>query len=113
MIYVITTLAANTADLAPNSISGEQYLSALVGVVLPILVALVTKVSTSATAKSLLLLVLSGVSGFLTEAMSANFMWQQALFGTVLTFVIGTAMLFGLWKPTGVDSKAKNVLVKD
>lgn len=121
MIHVITDLATGfvplageTAEVAPNAIGGSQYLSAIIGVFLPIIVALVTKYSTSATTKSILLLFLSGVSSVLTELMNdANFDFQQALFGAVMTFVIGVASLFGLWFPTGVDAKAKGVLVKD
>lgn len=109
MIYTITTLAADT-PVAPEAISGSQYLSALIGVLIPILVALVTKHATSPTIKSLLLLVLSTVSGFLTELLNnANFILEQAVFGSVLAFVVGTATLFGLWKPTGVDDKLKRV----
>ena len=109
MIYTITTLAADT-PVAPEAISGSQYLSALIGVVIPIAVALVTKHATSAKVKSLLLLVLSVVSGFLTELLNnANFVLEQAAFGAVLAFVTGTAALFGLWKPTGVDDSLKKV----
>ena len=109
VVYAITTLAADT-PVAPEGISGSQYLSALIGVVIPILVALVTKHATSPTVKSLLLLGLSAVSGFLTELLNnANFNLEQAVFGAVLTFVVGTAALFGLWKPTGVDDKLKKV----
>jgi VIT1/CCC1 family predicted Fe2+/Mn2+ transporter len=111
---MVLAAVGDTASVAPNSIGGAQYLSALIGVVLPILVALVTKNAHSATLKSVLLLILSAVSGFLTELQtSGNFVWQQALFGAVMTFVVGVATLFGLWKPTGVDAKAKSTLVKD
>jgi Na+/H+-translocating membrane pyrophosphatase len=114
-VYVITTLVSeNNTVVAPEGISGSQYLSALIGVVLPIVVALVTKHTQSAQLKSLLLLALSTLSGFLTEMLNDDaFVWEQALYGAVITFVIGVATLFGLWRPTGVDNAAKNVLVHD
>jgi hypothetical protein len=116
MVYAITTLAAENVTI-PDPVAGSihtvQVVSLLIGVFIPILVGLVTKVTTNATVKSLLLLGLSAVSGFLTEFVnSANFVWQQALLTTVMTFVIGVATHFGLWAPTGVTAKAQNVLVK-
>lgn len=109
-VYVITTLVADETPVAPDAISGSQYLSALVGVVLPILVALVTRHATSPAIKSLLLLLLSAVSSVLTEALNdAAFNWQQSIFGAVLTFIVGFATYLGLWKPTGVDDKLKKV----
>lgn len=112
-MIVIFTVSGGTA-VAPEGIGGSQYLAALIGVVLPILVALVTKYTTRPIVKSLLLLVLSTVTGFLTEMLNdAAFNFEQALFGTVLTFVTGVATLFGLWMPTGVDAKAKATLVHD
>lgn len=103
-------LYATDTPVAPDGISGSQYLSALIGIVLPILVALVTKWSTSSAVKSILLLLLSVLTSFLTEALNdANFNWQQAVFGTVLTFVVGVASLYGLWRPTGVSGKAQSV----
>lgn len=107
-------VALDATPVAPEGIGGSQYLSAIVGVVIPILVAIVTKHSTSATVKSVLLLLLSGVSGFLTEMINdAAFNWQQALFGAILTFVVGVASYFGLWKPTGVDAKLKESVISD
>lgn len=107
-------VALDATPVAPEGIGGSQYLSAIVGVLIPILVALVTKHSTSPAVKSILLLLLSGVSGFLTEMINdASFNWQQALFGAVLTFVVGVASFFGLWKPTGVDAKLKETGISD
>jgi hypothetical protein len=48
-------------------------------------------------------LALSAVTAFLTEYVnSANFVWQQALLTTVVTFVVSVATYYGLWKPTNV-----------
>lgn len=112
--YVVglVALAADSVNPAATSISTVQVASLLIGVFLPILVGFVTKEVTSPTTKSLLLLALSAVSGFLTEFVnSADFVWQQALLSTIVTFVIGVATHYGLWKPTGVSAKARDTLV--
>lgn len=103
-------LADATIDPTDNTgFTTVQIASVLLGTVLPILVGLVTKKVTSRSIKAVLLLALSAVAGFLTELInSANFVWQQALLSTLITFVTAVAMHFGLWQPTGVSEKAQN-----
>lgn len=95
-----------------TTISAFQLVTLIVGVLLPILVAVVTKYEDSPRVKSLLLLVLSGVTGVLNSWLVApnGFDWAQAIWGGVTTFIIGVATLFGLWKPTGVNEAAKKTL---
>jgi hypothetical protein len=102
-------------DPASNTgLSTVQVASLLVGIGLPLLVGFVTKSSTSSTVKSLLLVALSCVSGFLTEFInSSNFVWQQALLTSIVTFVVGVAAHYGVFVPTGVTAKAQRMLVKD
>lgn len=97
-----------------TTITNFQLVTLIVGVFLPILVALVTKTASSPRVKAVLLLVLSGVSAVLNSWLVApqGFDWAQAIWGAVTTFIIGTATLFGLWKPTGVNDAAKTTLVK-
>lgn len=112
----LLALPARAADgtidpTAHTGLNAVQVASLLIGVFIPILVGLVTKRVTSPAVKSLLLLALSAVSGFLTEYVnSANFVWQQALLTTVVTFVIGVATYYGLWRPTGVAGAAQDAL---
>lgn len=96
-----------------SSITTFQLVTLIVGVLLPILVAAVTKYEASPKARSLLLLVLSAVTGVLNSWLSTpnGFDWQQAIWGAVTTFIIGVATLFGLWKPTGVNDAAKKSFV--
>lgn len=88
-----------------------QVISLLVGVVLPVLVGLVTKVTTSESTKAILLAALSAVSGFLSEYGAAvgagTFNWFDALLTAITTFVVAVAMHYGLWKPTGVAARAQ------
>lgn len=119
-IHLITTLAATAGNdtlIAPSGISAAQYLSAIIGIALPLIVAAVTQHVTSPAAKSLLLLALSGLTSVLTEWLTAMnndavFNWQQSLFGAVLTFVVGVGTYAGLWKPTGVDDRLKRSFVR-
>lgn len=83
-----------------------QIISLLVGVVLPLLTGLVTKVATSPAVKAIVLLVLSGVTSVLTDFLAslnggAAFDLGTALVAALGTFLVGTGMYFGVWKPTG------------
>jgi hypothetical protein len=103
-----------SVDPADANMSTVQVVSLLVGIGLPLLVGLVTKSSTNSTVKSLLLVGLSCVSGFLTEYLnSSHFVWQQALLTSIVTFVVGVAAHYGVFVPTGVTAKAQRSLVKD
>lgn len=89
-------------------ISTTQWIDILVGVVLPIIVAAVMEYEHSGKARAVVLLFLSGVTGFLNNWLSTNnFDWHNAVLGSIITFVIGVAALFGLWKPTEVNERAK------
>jgi hypothetical protein len=94
-----------------GTVTTFQAVNLVVGVFLPILVALVTKYQHQPQVRAVLLLVLSGVSGVLSQWLAApgGFDLSQAVFGAVTTFVVGVATLFGLWMPTGVNDKAKNM----
>jgi predicted membrane-bound spermidine synthase len=85
-----------------------QVISLLVGVVLPLLTGLVTKTSTSAGFKAVLLLALSAVTAVLTDYLTALNAGTAFDLGTTLltalgTFLVGVGMHFGIWKPTGVS----------
>lgn len=97
-----------------SEITTYQLITLLSGVLLPIVVALVTRLNTSSQARAILLLALSGISAVLNEWLSTSggFDWQKAVWGAVTTFIIGVATLYGLWKPTGVSDAAKRSLVK-
>jgi hypothetical protein len=90
-------------DPVASSISTVQVVSILIGTLIPILVALVTRSTAPAGVKAVVNLALSAVTAFLTEYInSTNFVWQQALLTTVMTFVVSVATYYGLWKPTNV-----------
>jgi hypothetical protein len=91
--------------------NGAMLLWLAVTVIMPLVVGLVTKFSTSAAVKSLLLVLLSLVNGVLSEALAAGdgFDWRKAITQAVVAFVIAVAVHFGVWKPTGTTDTVQRV----
>ena len=95
----------------------QLVLQLVVAVLLPLLVGLVTKVTTAPGTKALLLLTLSlvaGVLGDLLYALEAGV--SIDLFKVILfwigTFITGVAAHYGLMKPTGASSAVAEIGVK-
>jgi len=98
---------ALAVDPVASSISSVQVVSILIGTLIPILVALVTRSTAPPGVKAVVNLALSAVTGFGAEYVNdVNFVWQQALLTTVVTFVVSVATYYGLWKPTNVASSS-------
>ena len=100
----------------PQSLSG--LLSLIIAVVLPLLVGLLTKRSTSPAAKAILLLAFAAVKAFLEGWLQAEntdvaFAFVPAAISTVVNFAIAAVVHLGLWKPTGAADAAQDTLVKD
>lgn len=111
---MLTGVATLVADGSAPAVTWTMVVNFLVGVGLPILVALVTKEVTNPRTKAIILLLLSTVSGVLNEWLvsTGDFQWPKAIYNAVVMFVIGIATLYGLWRPTGVSGKAQQTLVK-
>jgi hypothetical protein len=93
-----------------SSITLAQLISSAVGIVLPILVAVVTNRVASGAVKAVVLLVLAAISSFLSEWLvalntAATFDLAQAAYGVLMTFVVAVATHFGLWKPAVVTGE--------
>lgn len=89
-----------------------QLISILVGGILPLVTGLVTKATWSGGARAVVLLVLSGATGVLTDFLGSltggtAFDWPTALTAAFLTFLSGVGTYFGLWKPTTVAARFK------
>lgn len=96
------------------TITLAQLISAVVGVLLPIVVAVVTDRVARPGVKAVVLLALAAVTSFLTEWLvalnsAATFDWSQAGFGVLLTFVVAVAMHLGLWRNVGASGAASPV----
>jgi len=97
-----------------STITLAQVISALVGTLLPIAVALVTARVASPGVKAVALLVLSAITSFLSEWLTAlntslAFDASQAGFGVLLTFVAAVAAHFGFWSPVRVSGREGTV----
>jgi hypothetical protein len=80
------------------------WLTIAISVVLPAIVALVTKQTASGTVKSLTLLLLSAITAAAVQIQQAGgtFDWQLTLRDTIVSFVIAVSVHFGLLKSTGL-----------
>lgn len=97
-----------------TSINTVQVASLLIGTVLPIVVGIITSKVTAKRTKALALALLSAVSGFLTEYVTAadgagQFHVDQALLTWLMTFVVAVAVHYGFWRPVGVSARAQAV----
>lgn len=90
------------------------WLGLAISFVLPVLVGLVTSASIPAGVKAVLHLFLAAVLSFVTEWSQApdGFDFGTALVLTGLSFVIGVATHFGLYKPTLISAKAQSAFTK-
>lgn len=91
-----------------------QVVQLVVAVILPVVVGLVTTKVTNSNVKAVLLLVVSALTAFLTELLASvnagvPFDAATALLATLTTFIIGVALHYGLWRPTGVSEKAQSI----
>lgn len=94
------------------------FLTLCVTVLLPVLVGLVTKASTSSGVKALLLAFLSAVTGIASALIQANndnvdVDLYRLFLASVSVFVVAVALHYGLWKPTAVSATVQGVLVTD
>jgi hypothetical protein len=83
--------------------------SLLVGTVLPLLVGLLTKRSMNSGLKAAVLALLSALSAFLTQWLTAldnaqHFLWQAAVLSALATFAVAAGTHYQVWKPAGVAS---------
>jgi hypothetical protein len=89
-----------------------QVLNVVVATVLPLLVALVTKTTTSPGAKAWLLAFLTVLGAFITTYVNNpdSFDVWGAVLTAITSFLVSIGLHYGLWKPTGVATKANAAL---
>lgn len=95
-------------------VNGLQVLQFIIAVFLPLLVGLVTTHVTSSGKKAVLLLALSAITALAVGLAGAaeageTFDLGAALISTLTTFVIGVAVQFGLWRPTGATDAVQSI----
>lgn len=85
-------------------------ISLVIGIVIPFLVDIITKKLAGGPIKTLVLLLLSLITGALTELFTvlnnggtwSDWDWQSALFLIIITFVSAVTSFFGALKPAGL-----------
>jgi hypothetical protein len=92
-----------------QDLSTTSILYLVISLVLPVVVALVTKANAPSSTKAYVLLALAAVNSFAIEAYDAynagagdDFGWKAAIIGTVVSFLVAAATHAGLLKPAGV-----------
>lgn len=92
--------------MSDSIVLDTSVLAPLVGVFLPIVVAIVTKKVTNPGVKSVILAALSAVSGVLVAAQQAGgLVTKEAVTAAFLTWVTAVATYYGFWKPTDTSVK--------
>lgn len=98
-------------------ITTQMLVTVLIGLIAPIAVGLVTKASTSAGVKAVLLLTIAALvgvgQGFVDTPAGETWNWQIAVFNAAVAWVAAVATHFGLYKPTGVSATAQKLLIRD
>lgn len=94
-----------------------QVLTLLVSVVLPALVAVVTKRMASPGLKAVTLLLLAAVNGFLSELLDAlvtalPFELSAAAMGWLMSFLLAVIAHYGLLKPIGLTGSSGAIAKK-
>lgn len=88
-----------------------QTTSTLFGLVLPIVVAIVTREVASPALKAIILAALSAIVGVASQVIGADggaVFTQDTLVSMFTTWVIAVASYYGLWKPTNAASKVSH-----
>jgi hypothetical protein len=83
--------------------SDTQLISMLSGVVIPILVAVVTKMSAGSHVKAIANAFLCAVSGALATVIPGAWDWASFGIAALSTWAVSVASHYGLWKPTGAS----------
>ncbi len=96
-------------------ITFDQYwLTVVISVFLPMVVALVTKQVASSGVKAIVLLALTVVTGALTQiqADGGTFDWKTTVTQTVVAFVIAVGVHYGLLKPIAITGSEGKIQTK-
>lgn len=85
-------------------------LNLIAGLVIPLLVALVSKRVASSGVKGLLNALLSAIAGIIVVGIDNNgaFEANAVLNAGIATFVTSISAYYGIWKPTGVAQGVRN-----
>jgi hypothetical protein len=102
------------ADTVVFSVDWPLIISTMISTILPLLVGLVTKKTTSGGLKAVFLALLAFVNAGLTEVYIAitedvTFDVGTWLVGAIASFAVAVGSHYGFWKPTGVTGAVQAV----
>lgn len=83
-------------------------IAALAGVIVPLLVALITKLNAQAGLKAFMNAGLSGVGGLLATVLPGEWNWRVFMTKWATAWVISIATYAGFYKPTGIAPAVQN-----
>ena len=85
--------------------NGDTQVIAMVsGVLIPILVALLTKLRAPSSTKAIANAFLSAVAGALATVIPGDFSWTTFGIAALSAWAVSVSSHFGLWKPTGTTN---------
>lgn len=112
---ILQLLASADGPGAVESLTAETALSVspavvsvIIGVCIPLLTGIVTKVGASEAVKGVVSIALAAIAGLVSTGLTDNggaIISQTSLFNAAIAFVISIATFFGIWQPTGIAEK--------
>lgn len=104
-MHLYLVVQAATAGTPTKQILDAQTISLLVGIVIPLVVGLLSKIHASSGLKAVINAALSAIAGALAAYASTGFSatdWKTLVTSIVTTWVVSVATYYGVYKPTGV-----------
>ena len=99
------------------TVTTQQIVTMLIGVVAPLVVGLVTRASTSSDAKAILLAAIAALTGigqgFVDNPPGVVWDWQNAVFYAISAFIVAVGMHYGLYKNTPITKVVQGNFIKD
>lgn len=89
--------------------SDMTLLALLIGVIVPLLVGLLTKLNAAPAVKSVLNLGLTALGAALVTSNQIGFTWKPFLVNFAVAWAVGIGTYYGFYKPTGVAGTVANV----
>jgi hypothetical protein len=82
--------------------SDAALLATLAGLLVPLLVGIVTKLTAPAGLKAMINAALTALGGLVATIVPGDFRWHPFLAAWATAWVVSVATYYGLWKPSGV-----------
>lgn len=84
--------------------SETQVIAMISGVLIPLLVALLTKLKAPSSTKAIVNALLSAIAGALATVIPGEFSWSVFAIAALSAWAVSVSSHYGLWKPTGTST---------